>query len=1510
MPRTRSTRTPAARQGVVLLVVISLLVLFFVVGLAFVIYSSAQATNARVFREAETVDHPDMDPEMLLSYFMGQLIYGTTNPNSALAASPVSSCLGPNMYGTAGGTVPYAGGPNGGVPYTYPDRQNLYLAAIKAGNLDFYEPGPPAQRKTYAGTDGAVLIPSYARYDPAGGGMQRLGRPASLPAPADPLDGDVKNLTWSPGFFAPGSKNAPRFLNNDSHWMDLGFAVTTSPDGRRYKPLFAPLIIDLDNKVNVNVHGNVMRHFNGSSVGGTDPSQGRHASHQGWGPWEVNLEKILTARDNTTPEQPNAGGQFEARRIFIGDMDGSYNRTRIDIGRYNTRSGNVWGNWGRGDWWVQFPVHWAVRGPFYMPSNYDANNGSANGLPQFAGYRPGAAPVPNIPAFNNVPSFTAFPYYSADYDGGKRSIWNGEGILNHALKFDFFYPTAASFFDGEGEGRIFDVRDMEAVLRHGDTNSSALRCDLFHACPLSLADPKARRLISTHAFDWDLPGVVPNPQPDPADVYRIDPAVGYPRGTSANAQPTNPTTGVPIRLGRVNLNRDLARGVMGNMRQQHEDSNWWYRGAYPPMDNYPGIPDPLRPTSPPVILSTGRVDILGLGNLATGVNPAVQYVRATSARYYFAKDVFDYARLLTGAPDPNDPAAWAALTPEQKDALRWLAQLSVNIVDFIDIDENITPFRWKTSDAANPNGEWVFGTELPRLVVNEVYGEIVNHKDDEPTSVTRATKDYRVRFWVELHNPLYEAPRKWDATGPGGTGLQTSSLPLAEGGAARLWVPDQGAGKPGYAPYKVVVCGRDPLPADPANVRGEPNIIATPDIVKCEVDRWYDRKIYNTTTPPLDPEPMLYTQGQAYPIWQQEINLVRPMDKYPKGADEDNYGYYVAGPMEDFPSATPPAPPAPPPAINPPKPKATLRIKTVKEIEDDIKKKNPTWTAMQIQDERKNNLKVGDKYGLAYELPKTTDPASLGAHSVLLQRLCTPSLPPNNDPNSPLYNPYVTVDYMLGVPVHDRVRVIDAAANAARPAADIKRFNSVGRSQPYAAHVSQQVKQRPFTQLTEQPQHTFFDLNVQKVEADPMTGLERESQVGGALAGFPFHWLCHADRPLISPVELLEVSCFKPYELTQKFAQGPNNPSTNEPTQVFKHRAPWFDPAARLYRLFEILTTTPQLSSNPTGGRVIGRININTIFDREMFHALCDPQACNFFTAQDVDKAYDKLIASRSPNLTPSMGDQPFRGLSFDPAGGIDDTLFRMDPSDARPVPPEQKRRLLEPEALNPANRANRGHPYAQYELMRKIFNNVTTRSNVFAVFLTVGFFEVNAAGQPVAEVRKHEGRHVRHRMFAVVDRSNLSIAATVDPNTLQPVLNAGVPGPRPITLAVSIPPVGIGPNNMLQLQTPGSSGSYEGVNWTINNNGVPVTPEDWIIRNNGNNPTSYITVDSGINQEIVRITSYSGQQLTANYTKFHSTRVAVGRADTVPGYPGPQSRFDIRNPIFKGIVRYFSITE
>src|SRR5262249_47728064 len=145
-------------------------------------------------------------------------------------------------------------------PYTYPDLNNMFLAVVSA--------------------DGAVLLPSFHRpwlrddndpntgfgsldpknpnwYDNAKPWLKYMvlrPRPADhdgFPPPED-AGGDVQNLGGGPGFrLADGAR-----ANCDSVWLDLDFPVMTAKNGQKYKPLFAPLIVDLDNRVNVNVHGN------------------------------------------------------------------------------------------------------------------------------------------------------------------------------------------------------------------------------------------------------------------------------------------------------------------------------------------------------------------------------------------------------------------------------------------------------------------------------------------------------------------------------------------------------------------------------------------------------------------------------------------------------------------------------------------------------------------------------------------------------------------------------------------------------------------------------------------------------------------------------------------------------------------------------------------------------------------------------------------------------------------------------------------------------------------------------------------------------------------------------------------------------------------------------------------------------------------------------------------------------------------------------------------------------
>ena len=87
-----------------------------------------------------------------------------------------------------------------------------------------------------------------------------------------------------------------------------------------------------------------------------------------------------------------------------------------------------------------------------------------------------------------------------------------------------------------------------------------------------------------------------------------------------------------------------------------------------------------------------------------------------------------------------------------------------------------------------------------------------------------------------------------------------------------------------------------------------------------------------------------------------------------------------------------------------------------------------------------------------------------------------------------------------------------------------------------------------------------------------------------------FDWLTHLDRPAVNPLEILYVSAFKPHELTQQF---------DVSGKPMSQCAPWWDQRTPIYRLLEVLGTANHMAGTYVGGRVPGRINLNTVIDRK-----------------------------------------------------------------------------------------------------------------------------------------------------------------------------------------------------------------------------------------------------------------------------------------------------------------------
>src|SRR5262249_42855912 len=150
------------------------------------------------------------------------------------------------------------------------------------------------------------------------------------------------------------------------------------------------------------------------------------------------------------------------------------------------------------------------------------------------------------------------------------------------------------------------------------------------------------------------------------------------------------------------------------------------------------------------------------------------------------------------------------------------------------------------------------------------------------------------------------------------------------------------------------------------------------------------------------------------------------------------------------------------------------------------------------------------------------------------------------------------------------------------------------------------------------------------------------------------------------------------------------------------------------------------------------------------------------FGLDRIVEIWERLVQLRSPGLLGrdpefTEADRPFQSpaVGILPASdpqlpghglGIEDTVFRAwDPG-----APGDQRRLFDVTGAD--------HPYLRSALLTAIGDRISVRSNVFGVWLTVGFFEVvDETSSPArlgAEVGQAAGRHVRHRFFAIVDRT------------------------------------------------------------------------------------------------------------------------------------------------------------
>lgn len=730
------------------------------------------------------------------------------------------------------------------------------------------------------------------------------------------------------------------------------------------------------------------------------------------------------------------------------------------------------------------------------------------------------------------------------------------------------YLVHPSLFNAQkpaGGNRAFSPREMAALLRYGSTNSESVGSDLLRLAPFSLAQFSTRNLLTTTSWDLNYPAPIPNayydrtlptsatPSASPYS-YQLNTAV-YPPTLQPPPQPQYN----PDPFGTANVLTDLAGQAPSNSEFR---TDW--RSTFLTSLSKINLNRTLTPY--PRLTPTGYAGLTPAeqANLANNsTNYDNQVTKAGADRQKLAQDIFNVLQQVTGAQTLGPTSVVGS---SQYNAVRYLAQLAVNIVDFIDEDNVSTGLNWFGT-------EWVFGVELPRLVINECYFQYDNDPTDPTITGTpgtdKATSNYYANVWVELLNPL--PPNGKNAGDPSNDPATMANL--TSDSSALLSSAPQGLPTP-QSIYQLVLATQginNPLVMqNPANTIGSPllttsttgtttqglNTVTVASTANLFVGMRLKTSVtdkdakgntvmvvpMNTTivgisgtTLSLSSNALASSQaGTNYTftfdtIWVPQISLgsATPLTNTidPVGTDYARQqgtlppsgstpkGFYIVGPTT---------------------------ANTVPTAE------SPGFTMTPAQNSTpRPALQVDFSSPLmSFQLPNNSamDTATppLPAPTILLQRLANPYLLAN-----PTTNPYVTVDFVdvASVLTANGINAYELDArtyNSAGPNLNLSarrgaaaRF-SLGRKQPYYASSNNFAKQtltyvQPNGTPTGEPSHTFNQHNGQAAIGP--------ARPGDSTLQVPFDWLVHLDRPLISKAELLHVASCKPHELTQFFVQ-------------------------------------------------------------------------------------------------------------------------------------------------------------------------------------------------------------------------------------------------------------------------------------------------------------------------------------------------------------------------------------
>ena len=1337
--------------------------------------------------------------------------------------------------------------------YDAPDTQNMFLAMVTAGAASSADIIPSFHRP--------ALINYWMNASSGGYGVNDdFKRYISLRPVEWNFDGS--NPSYDP-------VNGPWDVDNDgdgipdSVWVDLGLPVQTAPDGRKYKPLFAILCVDLDGRLNVNAHGRVARvtpadvsvvgNNTGNSINASTFSKGL-----GYGPPEINLagtgitgnlNGLLTARYGADGRPGIAGydilaqlKSFEEPRNYFWPLGG--------------------------------------RSSYSSPSDLRAELAFGLddlGQPTFQRlFDPSVVP-PNPQPPEVIESRMDSPYEL--------------NLLKH-IAADSPYTAA----------------DLERVLRRFDYDISMLP-DRLSSYISNLRNGPNARIVTTASFDPPVPGVVV-----PAELAgAVENEIRNPSGTGqtnvnlhlshagcfmdllkARLDTTVLSTASDIEreLGkmvspdlmmglRMDLNRPLGNGRNESTLLQH-------------------FPDPNNPNDPPppagfeqVWRGVGLVDEMALPYLPNNplhnpelLNPLV-YSNVGTVRSQFQNvqvwhtngiDVDGDGTIDTPFQD-TDGDGTPDIFPEWDDRLRTrqlmarhlyvlmmtlidhgnavpqvnatylalanqVAQWAINVVDFRDADSIMTAFEYDTYPfngwtvdgnlTTNEGAERgvVWGCERPELLLTEALAFHARNTEDldDPDKRTDDQNDPDEDYdqverpfgtaFVEIFNPWTGTDTKttppWEFyentyggvklnrfasdrifnqnTGQFERGTPVWRMLIIYGGIADRAVyfvdditdapaADDEHGKKRFYLDDVVADIAPILPGRYAVVGGgkdDGGGNGVSWIAQTQAQQQLDERRIKLTP---DQNPDTNNQVSVYNSNGVRIPLPQPaVGIFVNKSDGAAMTFSVSEPRDGYPGVLPPA--------DEPFDKSG-------DYADEVAKKNGTTRAFcRVRLQRLANPLVGWHKDTNPYLTIDSIPMDLTAYNgrekFPLRR--HEDGPNNYDPNKPS-NRYV--DNELGPPTDPDVpnattlpREPDVGdllpeGNTNTDFSCVERgdndaFKLLWRQQPVrAGALNQDVDVNSLID-------TFFPFALTHT-------LGKENTDYQSITNLTYPWLVWNNRPFVSPYELLHVSSYDCSELLDenRFSISNGNPYSGTPQ--YGYLPNYFGSTVGAHRIFDYVhvpsrfvgtetvlnpdyfgkntnfTQPTWVSSGflPPFNRVSmyrdpGRVNINTITSPTVWDAIRGSGGPSF----------SEIVLSRqflAPNPSyPTYFHDPFRpaGSPLPPGqpGGADvqTTLLRG-------VPPSNPTKPLMEVTLGATPPPLARHPrnsFFRYEKLHRLGNMITTRSNVYAIWITVGYFEVEPNGNMVVDNFHPDGLRVgqeigidtgeirRHRAFYMVDRT------------------------------------------------------------------------------------------------------------------------------------------------------------